>query len=472
MTTAAREIPQQYGLAWSWSPDGATIAYLASEQHSADELWVAAADGTGSRRLIGSADGRYGGFRAGDSHYQAPRWLDHHTVIWHREGEGFLSVPLASGNPTLVPTPTGQVEQWLIDPDESSIPVESADFLYSVRSSAGQVALDQIDPTHGSRRTVTSLPGSISPSQLHVGGWRGGGTFLIQSADQPGELWIGEPEGARRIASLNPYLEPVHTARRISWGEGEAGLAAGVLVPAGSPPATGWPVVISVYGGDRGSRRVDQYEPENGILYPSLLTSRGWAVVYPDLPLTDIDPMRQFAPLVRAALDHLSEVVPINRRRIALIGNSYGSYTALSLLVTMPKTFCAAAVSAPLINPLASYGALYADGRSLEGFWENAQGRMGCPPWEAPQRWLENNPYLWLDRVDAPVLIGVGGPGLPGEEAQAEQLFAGLRRLGRRAELRHYPREGHAPSSWGTAAYGDFATRIVDWITGHDGRVG
>lgn len=465
VTTAARKITQQYGLGWSWSPDGLSIAYLSSVEHGTDELWVVGADGTGRRRLVGGGNGRFAGEGAGDSRYQAPRWLDDHTVVWHREGAGFLSVPLGPGGPALVPTPTGEVEQWLIDPDGSAPVVDSTGAFYSVRSSAGQVALDRIDPVQGARDTVGRYPGSISPSQLHVGGWPGGGAFLMRTAGQPGQLWIADPDGARRVASLNPDLKPVHAVRRASWGGGEAALAAGVLVPVGSPPESGWPLVINVYGGDRGSRLVDRYEPDNGIIHPSLLTSQGWAVVYPDLPLTDSDPMPQFAPLLRAALDQLPDVVPIDRSRIALVGNSYGSYTVLSLLVTMPKTFCAAAVSAPLINPLASYGALYGDGRSFEGLWENGQGRMGCPPWEAPQRWLDNSPYLYLDRVEAPVLIGVGGPGLPGEEAQAEQLFAGLRRLGRKAELRHYPGQGHAPTSWGPKAYSDFANRIIDWIT-------
>jgi dipeptidyl aminopeptidase/acylaminoacyl peptidase len=465
VTTVAREITQQFGLGWSWSPDGSSIAFLVSGQHSSDELWVVAGDGTGRHRLVDGASGRFAASGAGDSHYQAPRWLDDQTVVWHREGEGFLSVPLGSDSPALVRTPDGDTEQWLIDPDGSAPVVDSSGAFYSVRSAAGEVALDRINPAQGTRQTVARYPGSISPSQLHVGGWPGSGAFLMRTVDQPGELWIADPGGARPVAALNPDLTPVHTACRVNWGYGESALAAGVLVPNGSPPESGWPVVISVYGGNRSSQLVDAYEPENGIIHPSLLTSRGWAVVYPDLPLTDTDPMRQFAPLIRAALDHVSDVVPIDRRRIALVGNSYGSYTVLSLLVTMSQTFCAVAVSAPLINPLASYGALSADGRSFEGLWENGQGRMGCPPWEAPQTWLANTPYLYLDRVDAPVLIGVGGPGLPGEEAQAQQLFAGLRRLGREAELRHYPGEGHAPASWGPEAYSDFAARIVDWIT-------
>jgi predicted peptidase len=89
--------------------------------------------------------------------------------------------------------------------------------------------------------------------------------------------------------------------------------------------------------------------------------------MFPDLPISDHDPMRQFAPLLRSALDHLPHHL-VDPSRIAIIGNSYGSYTALSLLVTMPGTFSAAAISAPLANPLASYAALRSDGAALTAF--------------------------------------------------------------------------------------------------------
>lgn len=441
---------------------------LGHRSSAADELWVAAADGTGARRLTGgtSAQGPHG-TDSGVSDYQAPRWLDAATVVRHQEGHGFVAVPVSGGDPVEVPTPVGEVEQWLVEPDGSGIVTDDHGALLSVRNTDGQVALDRIDLVRGRRDTVAVHPGSISASALHVGGGPSAGVFLMTSAEQPGELWLASGGGLRRLAALNPGLPRHHTVQRVR-GDVRSRPGVGLLVPLGSPPADGWPLVISVYGGNaRASELVERYEPDNGIVEPGLLTSRGWAVAFPDLPMTDRDPMRQFAPMVREVLDRLPDVLPVDRRRVAVVGNSYGSYTTLSLLVTMPETFCAAAVSAPLINPIASYGAMYPEGRTLDGLWESGQGRLGVPPWADPETWVVNSPYLFLDRVDAPVLIGVGGPGLPGEEAQAEQLFTGLRRLGRSAELRRYPGEGHAPTaSWGPAAYADFATRLVDWVTG------
>ena len=465
IVTPARRICQSYGIGWSWSPDGAQIAYLVTGRDQTDELWVAYADGTTPPRRLTDGDGRWPPRGSSDvrGDYQAPRWLDQDTVIWHREGFGFVTVSLDTPDVIVTLTPEGQHEQWLHDVDDHTLPLSANGSFRSIRESAGEFHLDQIKPRTGERITVARHSGSVSTSQLHVGGWPNGGAFMVRSTSQPGEMWLAEHDKARHLAALNPGLSPVHTARRINWTRRGERLAAGILVPHGPTPETGWPLVVNVYGGSRASTLVDDYDPDNGILHASLLTSRGWAVMFPDLPISDHDPMRQFAPLLRSALDNLPHNL-VDPSRIAIIGNSYGSYTALSLLVTMPGTFSAAAVSAPLANPIASYAALRSDGAALDGFWERAQGRMSDPPWVNPQTWVDNSPFLHLDHIDSPLLIAVGTHGIPGEQAQAEQLFAGLRRLNRTTELRHYNGEGHSPSTWSPAAYTDFAQRLLTWI--------
>lgn len=463
--TPARRICQSYGLGWSWSPDGAQIAYLVTGRCQTDELWVVRADAKTPPRRVTDGNGLWPQRGSSDERggYQAPRWLDQGTVIWHREGFGFVTVSLGTTEVMVTPTPHGQQEQWLQDVDDPVLSVSADGSFRSVCAGAGAFRLDQVRPRTGERITLARYDGSVSTSQLQVGGWSNGGAFLVGSASQPGEVWLGEHDEVRRLAKLNPALSPVHTARRLSWALREEQLAAGLLVPLGPTPPSGWPLVISVYGGARTSRMVEEYDPDNGILNASLLTSRGWAVMFPDLPISDRDPMNQFAAMVRSGLDNVPHGL-VDPRRIAVIGNSYGSYTVLSLLVTMPGTFIAAAISAPLVNPLASYGSLNSDGVAYDGFWERGQGRMGAPPWEDPQSWVDNTPFLHLDRVDTPILIGVGAHGWPGEQAQAEQLFAGLRRLNRTTELRRYHGEGHSPSSWSPAAYTDFAQRILAWI--------
>lgn len=465
VVTVARDIPQSYGLGWSWSPDGTQLAYVASGAHRVDEVWVVPADGTRAARRISDGGGLWSGRDIDDvrGDYQAPRWLDTETLIWHREGFGFVTIDSGTGDTTITATPGGAREQWLTEIDDPTPPLGPDGSFYSVRTTADGFAVDQIDPRQGQRVTVADHGGTASTSLLQVGGWVTGGAFVVRSAQQPGELWLVEAGAVRRLADLNPGRAEIYTAERVAWTDNGQQLGAGLLLPVGPTPQAGWPLLINVYGGGRSSSLIDTYDPTNGLIHASLLTSNGWAVMFPDLPITDQHPMAQFAPLLRSALQHLPMGL-VDPTRIAIGGNSYGSYTTLSLLVTMPDTFKAAVISAPLVNPFASYAALRDDGAALDGLWEKGQGRLIHPPWVNPQTWVENTPFLFLDRVRAPLLIGVGTHGLPGELAQAEQLFGGLRRLGKTVEFRHYAGEGHAPTSWSPTAYIDFASRALKWI--------
>lgn len=476
VSTLARGIRQSYGLGLSWSPDGARLAFVTNVRGRPDALWVVDSDGRAPARMVTDGEGRWTsrGHAAEIGGYQAPRWLGLSTLAWHQDGSGFLTVQLGTGedasttiaavstasSTAFINTPEGEDEQWLLDHD-SPAPLSSHS-VFSVRNSRGAFCLDRLDLVGGGRTTITRRPGSVSTSQLHVSDGPDGGAFIVVTPEQPGEIWLTVPSGARRLAALNPDLPACHTAHRISW-VGRSGGAAGVLVPTGVVPKDGWPTIVCVYGGSKLSSLAERFDPDE-VIHAGLLTSRGWAVVYPDLPMTETDPMGQFAPMVRETLDQVDRQIPLDRQRLAVMGSSYGSFTAVSLLVTAPSTFKTAVITAPLINPIASYAAMREDGSSFEGFWENGQGRMGVPPWADPQRWVDNTPFLHLDRVTAAVLIGVGNHGVAGEVAQGEQFFAGLRRLGRQVELRHYGGEGHAPSSWSPQAYSDFADRAISWI--------
>ncbi len=77
-------------------------------------------------------------------------------------------------------------------------------------------------------------------------------------------------------------------------------------------------------------------------------------------------------------------------------------------------------------------------------FWtEGGQGLMGGTLWEERQRYLENSPVLYLDSVRTPLLVVHGEDDDAFPVQLSDQIFVGLRRLGREVEYRRYPGEGH-----------------------------
>lgn len=142
------------------------------------------------------------------------------------------------------------------------------------------------------------------------------------------------------------------------------------------------------------------------------------------------------------------------------MGQSYGAYCVFGL-ITMTNRFQAAVASAGFGNLFSVYTDFWADGaapavEALESGW----GLMGANPWEERDRYITNSPFFYLDKVETPVLLTTGEHDFC--RRWTEEMFVGLRRLGKEAELVCYEGEGHAPQRPANAT--DFYQRRLTWL--------
>jgi dipeptidyl aminopeptidase/acylaminoacyl peptidase len=86
---------------------------------------------------------------------------------------------------------------------------------------------------------------------------------------------------------------------------------------------------------------------------------------------------------------------------------------------------------------------------------------MGAAPWENPQRYVQNSPVYYLDRVQTPLLIVAGGADKSFLEP-SEQIFTDMQRLGKEATFLRYEGEGHGLKSYANLV--DFWNRIVPFL--------
>jgi dipeptidyl aminopeptidase/acylaminoacyl peptidase len=149
------------------------------------------------------------------------------------------------------------------------------------------------------------------------------------------------------------------------------------------------------------------------------------------------------------------------------MGHSFGGYSTLSI-ISQTDRFKAAVVASGFGDTFAEYGSMTKDGAAFGiPIQEQGPGSMGGTPWQVRERYIENSPAFYLDRVSTPVLV------IHGEEDRtvpgflADQVFVDLRRLGKEVELAKYPGEGHAPLVWGYGNQVDFCKRIIDWLDEH-----
>jgi len=92
---------------------------------------------------------------------------------------------------------------------------------------------------------------------------------------------------------------------------------------------------------------------------------------------------------------------------------------------------------------------------------------MGGTLWEHRARYIENSPIFYFDRVETPLLIIHGSEDTSVAPFLGDEVFLGLRRLGKEAEYAKYTGEDHAPPYWQYQNQVDVCKRILRWLSVH-----
>jgi dipeptidyl aminopeptidase/acylaminoacyl peptidase len=89
---------------------------------------------------------------------------------------------------------------------------------------------------------------------------------------------------------------------------------------------------------------------------------------------------------------------------------------------------------------------------------------MEGSPWQFRERYIENSPLFYLDRIETPVLIVHGADDTAVASFLGDELFVSLRRLGKEVEYAKYEGEEHSPLNWSYANQLDFCNRLIAWF--------
>ncbi len=464
------QVVQSWGRGVSWSPDGSRLAYLSEGDASQSGVFVAD-PATGKRTYV--AELKRG-------------WDVEAPPIWSSAGDALM----LAGPDTLwwVAVPEGTEGSWASDHHAAprallDIPGHRIGYVVAPRAGlsprpaddgtlllhvidrvTGDSGFARIDVEQGRVLSIHTGPGSYGGSvrtDLASGGSEA--IALYSNTREAPELWRLGPEMTRRgrVSSLNPGFDPsaLGEDRLVRWTteDGES-LEGALLLPPTFREGEPVPLIVEVYGGNSGSGALGAFDRHR-----QLLASNGYGVLVPDVPLRVGTPMTDHARAVLPAVERLIDLGIADPERVGVTGHSYGGYGALALLVQSNR-FAAAVASAAQGDLVANYGHMTADGSSRTGWSETGQGRMGAPLWEAPGRYLENSPFLLLDRVTAPLLLLHGTDDRVVPVWLAEQLFTGLRRLDRPVALARYERESHWFGDWSVPNQIDYWDRLLGWF--------
>jgi dipeptidyl aminopeptidase/acylaminoacyl peptidase len=297
--------------------------------------------------------------------------------------------------------------------------------------------------------------------------------YVSEAAQRPRDLWVLDTalDKYTRLTAINPFFDQYALGRtRLVSYQSDTGdtLHGALLLPSTYREGLRYPTIVYVYGGSFLSERVNQFGLGfSGVDNMQLFATRGYTVLFLDTPLGLGTPMRDLANSVLPALNKVVELGFADPDRIGLMGHSYGGYSVLALIVQTAR-FRAAVARGAQGDLVSTYGVMSPDGYPSEVGWaEYGQGRMGGTPWQYRDRYIENSPVFFLDRVTTPLLLVQGETDNTVPAASAEEVFVGLRRLGKEVVYAKYAGEGHYEDDWSYFNRIDYLQRIVSWFDSH-----
>jgi dipeptidyl aminopeptidase/acylaminoacyl peptidase len=463
------------GADFRWSPNGSWISYSTAgmEEKRSDCYAIELASGKQYKLtdFSASATSRWGSL---------PLWGDSGSIYFLRDGQLWQSRIGERQGTVLARNDSLVIEQMISEkPNVLWIPKRGGDFTIVL---AHDVAKEQDGFYRVDLRTGVILPLQengccytcvVKHSSVWVPPDGLTFAFLKEDADVPADLWIGytNSSASERLTALNPSLEnyALGKTRLVEWiGDDGQKLQGTLLLPAAYKEGTLYPLVVWVYGGDLGVDHLHIFGVDSsGPLNMQLLATRGYAVLMPGAPEMAGSLMFDTAKTVLPGVTKVVEMGIADPNRIAVMGHSHGGYSTLSLIV-QTRRFAAAVEIDGISDLIGSYGEMDAAGSAYgTAIAEHGGDQMGGTPWQFRDRYIENSPFFFLDRVSTPLLIVQGAADRFVQPFLGDQIFVALRRLDREVEYAKYSGEGHDPNDWSYADQVDLANRIIEWLDRH-----
>ena len=292
--------------------------------------------------------------------------------------------------------------------------------------------------------------------------------FTRESFEEFPDLWASNLsfENMQRLSHANPQQSDYSwgTAEQLEWMSTDGLDLRGILYkPEGFDPARKYPMMVYYY--EKMSDQLYAHRapaPGSSSINISFYVSRGYVVFIPDIYYRDGYPGESALNcLVPGVLSILAKGF-IDPERVGIQGHSWGGYQT-AYLVTRTNVFTAAEAGAPVSNMTSAYGGIrWQTGLSRMMQYERTQSRLGGSLWEVRQRYIENSPLFWADKIETPVLMLHNDEDGAVPWYQGIEFFVALRRLHKPAWLLNYNGEAHGLRKYQNRK--DFAVRMQQFF--------
>jgi len=263
------------------------------------------------------------------------------------------------------------------------------------------------------------------------------------------DLWAGTRlDSLARLSDANPQQSRYRwgSAELVSWRNDDGQTLQGILYkPDAFDPAQRYPMVVYFY--ESLSDNLHQYHPPFGrnTVNPTVYAANGYLVFFPDIAYSQGFPGKSALKSIVPGVQSLVARGFVDPGAIGIAGQSWGGYQT-AYIITQTKMFAAAVPNATVANMTSAYGGIRWESGLARAFqYEKTQSRIGGSLWEYPERYVENSPLFFADRIETPVLMMHNDNDGAVPWYQGIEMFVALRRLGKEAYLINYNGDGHNP---------------------------
>ncbi|NNK63063.1 MAG: S9 family peptidase, partial [Gemmatimonadetes bacterium] len=235
------------------------------------------------------------------------------------------------------------------------------------------------------------------------------------------------------------------TAEIYEWTSADGIPLQGILYkPDGFDPSQQYPMMVYFY--ERSSDGLHGYTiPAAGgsSINRAFYVSRGYLLFVPDIPYEIGFPGESSEDAVIPGVLSLIDRGFVDADKIGVQGHSWGGYQ-ISHMITRSDIFAAAEAGAPVVNMTSAYGGIrWASGMSRAFQYEKTQSRIGGTLWDSHQKYIENSPLFFVDKINTPLLMMHNDEDGAVPWYQGIEMFSAMRRLGKPVWMLNYNGEAH-----------------------------
>ena len=454
----------------SWSPDGKTLAYVTQGPNVRNDCWVVPVAGGQPQNIT---PGQHPVFE-GTHNYRGPLWDASGKNIYLLSRSSVWRANVAELAPREIATIHPQTLRDIISPDGRTVWSPTGTFITAItrNEQTKQEGLLKINLETGKHDTIVEENRTYGFAPLLRTAISADGRRVVygsQSAADPEELWTlsGDFSGSKKVTNIHSVFDRyvMGETRIIEWKtlDGEQAYGA-VLLPAGYEPGKRYPLIVYQYPRGRWSRwkNVFGFNPfASPVENWQLFATRGYAVFVPDVFAKPETYMQDIAKQVLPGVDKMIELGIADPERLGVTGQSAGGYATLSLIVQTTR-FKAAVARAGIGNLISQYTQMMDNGTSA--YVAEMVGRTGGSLWQKRDRFIENSPIFYFDRVQTPLLIIQGTADTQVMAARSDEVFVSLRFLGKEVEYARYVGESHGFYEWSYPNQIDYLNRVIAWF--------